>query len=258
MGNCESCGQPICNDCAERRGGKIYCPNCKDSGWLESGPPQPSSGSERQYPSALVDTKSKSGLFTLGGIGALIALFGSSITFLLPILVFSGAIDSPSIWIISFTATGISFVATFLMAVGFYGLYVNYENKTGILAALFGIVSMITNTIVLGLLPAVYGASTTGFELLQTDLFSLLFLVLFSSFVSLISSLTAGISLYQVKDVIGNRDLAIVAAGFFLFSAVLVWIVIIVAYLLLAILFLQAKIPETDEWLKKPKSEFNW
>ena len=144
------------------------------------------------------------------------------------------------------------------MAVGFYGLYVNYENKTGILAALFGIVSMITNTIVLGLLPAVYGASTTGFELLQTDLFSLLFLVLFSSFVSLISSLTAGISLYQVKDVIGNRDLAIVAAGFFLFSAVLVWIVIIVAYLLLAILFLQAKIPETDEWLKKPKSEFNW
>ncbi len=258
LGNCESCGQPICNDCAERRDGKIYCPNCKDSGWLESGPPKPSSGSERQYPSALVDTKSRSNLFILGGVGALIAIFGYGITLLLPILAFAGSFDLSSIVIISLASAGLSAVAMVLMAVGYYGLYVNYENKTGILAAFFGIISMIVSIIVTTLITPVFGLSMTGFEIQQANILSLILFLLIASLISMVSSLIIGISLYQVKDVIGNRDLATVTAGLFLVSILFAGVLLIVAYLLLAILFLQAKMPETDEWLQKSKSDYEW
>jgi len=196
LGNCESCGQPICNDCTERRDGKFYCPNCRGSGWLESESTPSTSSSEKQYPEALVDTKSKSGLFTIAGFGALIGILGYSLNLFLPVFAF-GVFDMASVFIMSLVGAGCSILASVLVSVGFYGFYVNYENKIGLLAAFLQIISIIVSMIYLAVLgPVLYGLGTTGFEMQQTDFVNILFIMLLASLVPIITSLMMGISLY--------------------------------------------------------------
>lgn len=261
LGNCESCGQPICNDCAERRDGKIYCPNCTGSGWLESEPTPSTSGSERQYPAALVDTKSRIGLFIVGGIGALLGIVGYSLNLFIPFLGYA-IMDALALLVISFVGAIFSYLASVLIAIGFYGFYVNYENKMGLIAALLQIVSLLFGIFYLAMLgPVLYGLNTTGFEMQQGDLFSLLFILLLASLIPMITSLVMAISLYQVKDIIGNSNLAGITALLLLsalFLGIIGALVSAVAYMLLAILFSQAEIPETDGWLSKSKSDHTW
>ena len=97
--------------------------------------------------------------------------------------------------------------------------------------------------------------------MLQGDLFSFLFILLLASLVPMITSLVMAISLYQVKDIIGNSNLSGITALLLLFALFLGLFGALVsasAYVLLAILFFQANMPETDEWLSKSKSDHTW
>jgi len=262
IGNCESCGQPICNDCAERRDGKFYCPNCTGSDWLESESTPSTSGSEKQYSDAVVDTKLKSGLFTIGGIGALIAMVSSSLSLLPFFLAISGLyFDYSSVVIILIGVAVLSQFSMLLMSAGFYGFYVNYENQTGRVVAFLGIISTLFGVVSIFLTPAVYALGATRFGLQQAGIIDYLLISLIVGFVAMILSLMIGISLYQVRNVIGNQNLATITAILVLATVFLGWYGTLIApftYLLLAILFFQAKMPETDGWLAKSKTDHTW
>jgi len=259
--NCESCGQPICNDCIEERNGKFYCPNCTDSGWLESDSTLSSSGSEKQYPDAIVDSKPRSDLFILGGIGALIGIVGSSLSALQTILITGGSVDYFFLGILAYGAPLISYFAGLLIAIGFYGFYVNYENEAGRWAAFLGIAAIIFRALFLIITPTLYGRHSTSFEMQQVDMFSLAITGLLVGGVTTVSTILEIIALYQVKDFVGNANLVIIIILLMFAPIVLLfWGLIIIPFtnLLLAILFFQAKMPETEEWLRRPKSKSNY